>query len=244
MAYENIELDVSPEGTAVVLLNRPHKRNAFNAQVIEELSDAFETISKNPQCRLVLVRGAGPVFSAGADLEWRFADGWRLDGEFLIDELATESASQPDRIGLQGGVSWSGGFLGRSADARIEGTKVYRDTYAVFYGANFLQDDIPLGYDRGPDVEHALAYLDVNVSTDLRFGLGMEAQRHGEGRPGDFWDPEDPESQNSGADLEGVIERVLFLAAEDNLNYEGVLRIVDLAKSGVDDLKIEFLTTH
>jgi len=39
-------------------------------------------------------------------------------------------------------------------------------------------------------------------------------------------------------------KRVLFLAADDRLNYEGVLRIVDLAKSGVEDLSIEFLTTH
>jgi biopolymer transport protein ExbD len=37
--------------------------------------------------------------------------------------------------------------------------------------------------------------------------------------------------------------RVLFLAADDRLNYEGVLRIVDLAKSGVDNLQIEFLTS-
>jgi biopolymer transport protein TolR len=36
-------------------------------------------------------------------------------------------------------------------------------------------------------------------------------------------------------------KRVLFLAASDNLNYEGVLRIVDLAKSRVEDLKIEFI---
>jgi methylglutaconyl-CoA hydratase len=70
MAYENIQLDVSPEGTAVVLLNRPQKRNAINAEVIEELTDAFETLAKNPECRLILIRGAGPVFSAGADLEW------------------------------------------------------------------------------------------------------------------------------------------------------------------------------
>jgi len=35
--------------------------------------------------------------------------------------------------------------------------------------------------------------------------------------------------------------RVLFMAVDDRLNYEGVLRIVDLAKSRVDDLKIEFL---
>jgi biopolymer transport protein ExbD len=38
-------------------------------------------------------------------------------------------------------------------------------------------------------------------------------------------------------------KRVLFLAADDRLNYEGVLRIVDLAKSSVDDLTIEFVTT-
>ncbi len=38
-------------------------------------------------------------------------------------------------------------------------------------------------------------------------------------------------------------QRVLFLAADDHLNYEGVLRIVDLAKSDVDDLTIEFITT-
>jgi len=37
--------------------------------------------------------------------------------------------------------------------------------------------------------------------------------------------------------------RVLFLAADPRLNYEAVLRIVDLAKSSVDDLTIEFTTT-
>jgi biopolymer transport protein ExbD len=36
-------------------------------------------------------------------------------------------------------------------------------------------------------------------------------------------------------------ERVLFLAADDRLNYEGVLRVVDIAKSSVDDLTIEFI---
>jgi biopolymer transport protein ExbD len=38
--------------------------------------------------------------------------------------------------------------------------------------------------------------------------------------------------------------RVLFLAVDDRLNYEGVLRILDLAKSGVEDLKVEFITTN
>jgi biopolymer transport protein ExbD len=41
-----------------------------------------------------------------------------------------------------------------------------------------------------------------------------------------------------------VEKRVLFLSVDDRLNYEGVLRIVDLAKSNVEGLKIEFLTTQ
>ena len=39
-------------------------------------------------------------------------------------------------------------------------------------------------------------------------------------------------------------KRVLFLAADDRLNYEGVLRILDLAKSGVEDLQVEFITSN
>src|SRR5262249_25150874 len=39
-------------------------------------------------------------------------------------------------------------------------------------------------------------------------------------------------------------QHALFLAVDDRLNYEGVLRIIDLAKSGVDDLKIEFVATN
>ena len=39
-------------------------------------------------------------------------------------------------------------------------------------------------------------------------------------------------------------KRVLFLAADDRLNYEGVLRIIDSAKSAVEDLKIEFIATN
>jgi biopolymer transport protein TolR len=39
-------------------------------------------------------------------------------------------------------------------------------------------------------------------------------------------------------------EHVLFLSADDTMNYEGVLRIIDLAKSRVEDLKIEFVATN
>ena len=39
-------------------------------------------------------------------------------------------------------------------------------------------------------------------------------------------------------------QHALFLAVDDRLNYEAVLRIIDLAKSGVEDLKIEFVAAN
>src|SRR5712664_2435818 len=39
-------------------------------------------------------------------------------------------------------------------------------------------------------------------------------------------------------------QRALFLAVDDRLNFEGVLRNNELAKSGVEDFKIEFVAAH
>lgn len=87
-AYENIELDVSRAGVAVVLLNRPDRRNAFNADVIGELADVFETLAKTPEVRCVILRGAGPVFSAGADIDWMRAASHYSQSDNEEDALA------------------------------------------------------------------------------------------------------------------------------------------------------------
>ena len=63
-------LNTTRAGVAVVTLNRPKVHNAFNPQVIEKLSDIFETLRGADGVRVVLVEGAGPSFSAGADLAW------------------------------------------------------------------------------------------------------------------------------------------------------------------------------
>lgn len=81
--YETITLDATPGGVAVLTLNRPDKRNAFNGQVIAEITDALETIEEQDGVRVLILRGAGKVFSAGADLEWmKAAQDWtREDNE-------------------------------------------------------------------------------------------------------------------------------------------------------------------
>jgi methylglutaconyl-CoA hydratase len=53
-----------------VTLNRPEVRNAFNEQVIAELTSWAERVAKDRDLRGVVINGAGPAFCAGADLNW------------------------------------------------------------------------------------------------------------------------------------------------------------------------------
>lgn len=78
---DDVLLDATRAGVAVITLNRPDKHNAFNADVIARLSDLFETLRANEdEVRMVVLRGAGKSFSAGADLEWmQAAADWTHD---------------------------------------------------------------------------------------------------------------------------------------------------------------------
>jgi methylglutaconyl-CoA hydratase len=50
-------------------LNRPEKRNALSAALVEALHQAFESADLDPEVRVVVLTGAGKDFCAGADLE-------------------------------------------------------------------------------------------------------------------------------------------------------------------------------
>lgn len=57
---------------AWLTLDRPEVRNAFNAELIDELRTAFEGLSREPPdgLRGVVLSGEGSVFCAGADVDW------------------------------------------------------------------------------------------------------------------------------------------------------------------------------
>jgi methylglutaconyl-CoA hydratase len=65
-----VTIEATAEGAATVTINRADKKNAFNAEVIAALREAFETLEGADGVRVVFVAGAGETFSAGADLEW------------------------------------------------------------------------------------------------------------------------------------------------------------------------------
>src|SRR4051812_35027732 len=69
MPYETLTVSTAA-GVLTVTLNRPDIRNAFNDVLIRELTEVFETEAPKPDIRVIVLRGAGPVFCAGGDLNW------------------------------------------------------------------------------------------------------------------------------------------------------------------------------
>lgn len=69
-AFETIRVAIDARGVATVTMARPEVRNAFNAELIAELEAAFLALSQDSSLRLIVLRGEGKCFCAGADLNW------------------------------------------------------------------------------------------------------------------------------------------------------------------------------
>ena len=62
-------------GVATVTLNRPEVNNAYNGDMIGGLHEAMDLLGAMPGLRVVVLRGNGKHFQAGADLAWINAQG-------------------------------------------------------------------------------------------------------------------------------------------------------------------------
>jgi len=65
-----LDIATDARGLARVVLNRPEKHNAFNADVIAELTAAFTNLGRDTAVGAILLSGNGPSFCAGADASW------------------------------------------------------------------------------------------------------------------------------------------------------------------------------
>jgi len=67
---DKVITDIDDLGVAQVRLNNPDKHNAFDDQMIGQLTEAFIAIADNSNVRAMVLGSEGKSFSAGADLEW------------------------------------------------------------------------------------------------------------------------------------------------------------------------------
>ncbi|MEY4615753.1 MAG: hypothetical protein RJB66_713 [Pseudomonadota bacterium] len=105
-----------------ITLKRPEVRNAFNPELIKELTAAFKAIPE--AIRLVILRGEGKVFCSGADLEWMKSmvnftlEENKADSELLYEMFkAMQDCPKPILAVAQGAAM--GGALGLLACSDI-----------------------------------------------------------------------------------------------------------------------------
>ncbi len=68
MEYKILNLDVTDDGIAIVTINRPEAMNALNTLFFREMDHMVETLSNNPDVKVMVVTGSGKAFVAGADI--------------------------------------------------------------------------------------------------------------------------------------------------------------------------------
>ena len=68
--YKNLLISQDISSVVRVTLNRPAVRNAFNPEMINEITEVFKILSSDVSVKVIVLDGAGKSFCAGADLEW------------------------------------------------------------------------------------------------------------------------------------------------------------------------------
>ena len=135
-------LQTTQDGAVLTLtLSRPDIRNAFNDEVIAEITAAFQDAASRAEVRAVVLAAVGPAFCAGADLNWmrRMADYSRAenlaDAGALAEMLRVMyECPKPTIARIQGDVYAGGMGLVAACDMAVS-----------VDSANFCLSEVKLG---------------------------------------------------------------------------------------------------
>jgi methylglutaconyl-CoA hydratase len=121
VTYETIKVDLSARGIATVSLNRPERGNALNQTLLDELGAQFTAFATDPAVRVVILRGEGKHFCAGADVAGAGAHG-ATPAFTLATMLETvERCPKPTIALVQGAAAGGGMALATCCDVVLAG---------------------------------------------------------------------------------------------------------------------------
>lgn len=141
MSESVVVSDVDGRGVATVTLNRPEVNNAYNDAVIEGIARAFAALAASPTVRLVVLRGNGKHFQAGADLSFlRVLAGKTLEEGLAFSRLTVATVDalrrfrRPTLALVHGGCFGGGVGLVAACDIAIATTDAVFSLSEVRWG--------------------------------------------------------------------------------------------------------------
>jgi enoyl-CoA hydratase/carnithine racemase len=123
------DLQYSVDGAvATILLNRPHRKNAFTMEMVDEWAAALRNAAVDDQVRVIVVTGAGDSFCSGVDLDDFKGEsrGPLQEKELLTDRVhqvahAMAALSKPVIAVVRGVAVGAGMDMSLMCDIRIAG---------------------------------------------------------------------------------------------------------------------------
>lgn len=161
------------DGVALVTLDAPSRRNAFDLVMCEEISEAVDALESDPDVGAMVVTGAGSAFCAGADLSHLGSS--QEEGLLAVYEgfLRFARSPLPTIAAVNGPAVGAGMNLALACDVRLAGTSARFDTRFLRLGIHpggghtWMMRDVV-----GAQATVAMVLLGEVVS-------GEDAERHG-----------------------------------------------------------------
>ncbi len=129
---ENPVLFEVEDGTALLTLNRPERRNAINQALLVHLYDSLDEVTRNDSIKAAIITGSGKSFCSGIDLKCILKENLfdpRGDGKDFVDVV--RACGKPI-IGAVNGHAITGGFeIALNCDFLIASEEAsFADTHA------------------------------------------------------------------------------------------------------------------
>ncbi len=176
MKYRDIQLQLDGQ-MATLLLNRPQKRNALSLNTLREMIHALKGLAARQEVRVVVLRGKGPIFSAGHDLK-ELAEGDLQDYRQIFADcmkmmLLLHEIPQPVIAGVHGIATAAGCQLVAACDLAIATENARFATPGVKIGFFCTTPMVPLSRAVGRKKALEMLFTGEFISAQeaMQFGL-------------------------------------------------------------------------
>ena len=116
-----VSVEVCRRGIATILLNRPERSNAIDQATLDELAQQFATLAADERARVIVLRGTGKHFCAGADLVARASTPEPSAAQTTIVDMlaALDRLPKPTVAAVHGAAIGAGAALAACCDVVV-----------------------------------------------------------------------------------------------------------------------------